>query len=204
MDSAIDIAVVASDEVVSQMLAGGLGAVLGLVGGPAGAVAGAALGPVMVAALTVQGQARLDVMASFALEEIGRRDAAGEHPRNDLDVEGVTKARELFEGVLVKARDAYESHKCEHLAFFIVTVLYDESQDLGEAFFQLSLAERLTFGQYVLLNVFDRAAHEPDAHPLSTNAFGSNPSPGARSCSCPFSTSSTWACSTRAVRRFLR
>ena len=47
--------------------------------------------------------------------------------------------------------DAYESHKCEHLAFFIVTVLYDESQDLGEAFFQeLSLAERLTFGQYVL------------------------------------------------------
>ena len=87
------------------MLAGGLGAVLGLVGGPAGAVAArSSRSRRWWRPLPSRVRRDFDVMASFALEEIGRRDAAGEHPRNDLDVEGVTKAGELFEGVLAKAR----------------------------------------------------------------------------------------------------
>jgi hypothetical protein len=162
-------------QVVHEILVGSLAAAGAVAFGPPGAVAGAAVAPVIVAALTDRGGERIDVMRSFALDEVRRRDAAGEVSRGDLAGDAAGSATELLEGSLLKARDAYESHKCKHLAYFVVKVLYDEEQDLGEALFHLVLAERLTYQQFILLRAYGLASEEPSQVRLSSEPFGAQP-----------------------------
>ena len=111
-----------------------------------------------------------------AQEELSRRDEAGQSPRSDLGTEEEYQtAQEVLEGTIVKARDSYESHKARFLGYFLVAVLYNENQDLAEAFLQLGLAERLTFQQYVLLRFFELVTENPELLDLSSEAFGHNP-----------------------------
>jgi hypothetical protein len=152
-------------------IAAGLG---GIMGGPVGAVAGAAAAPVLVASLTQRGSGRMNEMFLAAQEELIRRDQEGHSMRLDLGAENFEIAQEILEGTIVKARDSYESHKARFLGYFLVAVLYNENQNLAEAFFQLGLAERLTFQQYVLLRFFELATLSPELLDMTSQQFGHN------------------------------
>jgi hypothetical protein len=164
-----------SSDTIREILIGTLSVVGALGAGPVGAIAGAAVSPIIVDALTVRGVTRIDVMRLFALDEVRRREQAGERLRSNL--KDPTQVADLLEGAIVRARDAYESHKCKHLAYFIVKVLFDDHQDLPEAFYQLNLAERLTYHQYVLFRAFQLSTDQPEKFNRSTEPFGDNPSP---------------------------
>jgi hypothetical protein len=143
------------------------------VGGPAGAIAGAAAGAIVeVAAELVgrqlgrRGHARVGAVFYIAEEAIGARLLAGDEPRDDdffnrsATTAGTSPAAELLEGVALAARDAYEERKLRYLGLLYATFVFDATISHARAHQLLTVAERLTYRQLVLLSVLVAPADE--------------------------------------------
>jgi hypothetical protein len=154
------------------------GAVAGLfVGGPAGAVAGAALGPAAAHVLRWvtsevgdrlmdrRGRARAMAAAIYAGERLeSLRGERAEIRRDDFFDEtpdGRNAAREVAEGVLLTARDAFEERKVRYSGYLFANVAVYDEIDAGLAALMLGRAKALTWRQYVLLAAVAHAEEQP-------------------------------------------
>lgn len=143
------------------------GAAIGLIGGPVGIVGGAAAGAAIGRVLAKVGaevqrrvlgpreHLRMGAVAGFAGAIIKSQLEAGRQLRNDgffeSDATGRSKADELFEGVLQKARDAYEEKKLPYLGTLYAQLAFYPEVSARYGSYLINLAGELTYTQYVAL-----------------------------------------------------
>lgn len=148
----------------SEIAGGAVGGAVGfLAGGPIGASAGAALGVSCSHALkdiagrflSNREEIRIGGAAAFALNTIAIRIEKGDIPRSDgffkESLGDRSESEELFEGVLLKAKNAHEERKLEHIGKLYANIVFDESCTRAEANQLVSLAENLSYSQFCLL-----------------------------------------------------
>lgn len=149
------------------------GATAGLfLGGPEGALLGAAIGAPTAAALSWgiqevgsrslgrRGQERAMGAAAYAADRLRDLKKAGLPIRNDGFFEnppsGRNVGREVAEGVLMAAHDAFEERKVRHIGYLYANVATDPKVDAALAAASLASARELTWRQYVLLAALGR------------------------------------------------
>ncbi len=148
-------------------IAGGAvsGALAFFADGPLGAGAAGASGAVLartIVSLAARVMSRRErvrsgAVASYALDHVARRLSWGDRPRKDLFEGGVrTDGEELFEGILVKARDEYEERKLRHLALFYANLIFDESVSVMTAHRLIKAISLLGYRQLVFLSLINQ------------------------------------------------
>lgn len=153
----------------SAVAGAAVGAAVGLLGGPVGVVGGAAGGAFLGRVLKRVGSeirqrrlgpresVRVGAAAAFAGQQIQAHLSAGEVPRNDDFFEGngpeLPPAEQLLEGVLLKARDAYEERKLRLLGALYANVAFHPEISPPHANQLINLAGQLTYRQLVALSV---------------------------------------------------
>ena len=178
----------------SSALGSAAGGVLGfLVGGPEGAIGGSVigsiskellkiLGDVGVRALSPREEIRVGTAAYLAIEEIRKRLERGEKPRSDGffqggESSGRSNAKEIFEGVLLKSRGAYEERKIPHVASIFSNAAFSDDIGASEANYALQVIEGLTFRQMSFLAVFDVKARSAGPLLADRELDAENPEP---------------------------
>jgi hypothetical protein len=173
-----DVHVVELIESGSAIAGAATGAAIGLVGGPAGVVGGAALGAAFGGVLRRVGSEirhrflgpregiRIGAAVAFAGEAIAEALAAGHVPRDDgffdQRSEGRVIADEILEGVLQKARDAYEERKVRYLGLLYANVAFHPQVSPQQANYLIALAGQLTYRQLVALAIaYEQARSGP-------------------------------------------
>ena len=78
---------------------------------------------------------------------------------------GIPNAQEVFEGVLLKAREEFQSKKMPFYSNFFANLCFDERINIEHAQFLLSLIERLTYRQLSVL------AYLTDNKEVNTNRW---------------------------------
>lgn len=138
-------------------------------GGPIAAGVSAVLKEFGARSLSRREQARVGGVACIAIERISARLLSGYAPRSDGFLEANSRAaspaEELFEAVLIKARDEYESRKLKYLGLFFGNLAFTESVAPTTAHLLLRHAQRLTYRQFVLLSLVGKESIF-DAEPL--------------------------------------
>lgn len=152
----------------SEIAASASGAAIGLLLGPGGAIAGAAFGPVLKRTFFKVGSEindrmvgpreniRMGAMASYAINRINELLEDGEELRGDnfFDEEADRSiAEEIFEGTLLKAKEAHEEAKVEYLGYLFANIAFDEGIGQHQSNQLISMAERLTYQQLCLISL---------------------------------------------------
>lgn len=144
------------------------GAIGFLAGGVLGATAGAALGTscghalkdIANRMLSSREQVRVGATGSIALQEIHLRLEQGQSLRSDDFFtslkSGQRKAEEVFEGILLKAKDMHEEKKIVHIGKLFANIAFDASCSVSEANHIIGVAEALTYTQYCLLHIYEK------------------------------------------------
>lgn len=140
-----------------------------IIAGPMGALAGAALGPIAskVIARTCleihdrvlgnRERVRAGATAAFAIACIEERLKQGEQIRDDDFFDADTdrsSADEILEGVMLKSRNDHQEKKARFYANILVNSSFDNKLSLGTINHALTLAERITYRQLCLLQLF--------------------------------------------------
>ncbi len=155
----------------SDLAGSGTAAALGmLVGGPIGAFAGAAAGPLLThtlkelatRVLSRREQVRVGATFAFAASAIRGRLEAGETLRDDgffdaSNVSGRPTAEEVFEAVLLTAQREPEERKVEYLGYLLGNVSFEPVVDRSLASWAISIAQELSWTQFILLSTIGRA-----------------------------------------------
>lgn len=140
----------------------------GLIGGPGGAAGGAALGTLTQKilvdlankVLSQREKVRVGAVAFFAIQKITERLENNDSLRNDSFFQSETGAQsngeQLFEGVLLKARNEYQEKKIRYFGFFYANLAFAENIAPATANCLLKIMERLTYRQMVLLSLIKR------------------------------------------------
>lgn len=145
------------------------GAAIGLLGGPGGAIGGAVAGVAIARVLKRVGadlrqrllgpreEVRVGAAAAFAGATIKEFLDEGHTPRDDgfFEARGDERpaAEEVLEGVLLKARDAYEEKKVRLLGTLYAQVGFHPEISPAHANHLIELASRLTYRQLVVVAV---------------------------------------------------
>jgi hypothetical protein len=158
-------------EAGSEIAGSVTGAAIGLLAaGPPGALLGATAGPIVARLVRRVGgelqervlgereRARVGAAAAYALTNIKGLLEEGQELRQDGFFEAADgaerpAAEEVFEGVLLRARDAYEEKKIEYLGYLFTTVAFRPEISAADANQILAIADRLTYRQLVVLAV---------------------------------------------------
>jgi hypothetical protein len=185
-----------NDKLVSELVESGsdiagsaVGAALGFIaGGPVGAAAGAAAGSGLSHAMKNVGsdlkrrflgpreEVRVGAALAFAGSTIDRLIEKGATPRRDgffqLPRNGDRiPAEELLEGVLLKARDAYEEKKVKYLGILYAQIAFHPEISQSHANHLINLAASLTYRQMVILAV---ASDISNRHRLLQSSYRGN------------------------------
>lgn len=161
----------------SEIAGAASGAAIGLLGGPGGAIGGAVAGVALTRVLKrvdadlkrrllgPREEVRIGAAAAFAAATISQLLEAGHAPRQDGFFESHDDERpaaeEVLEGVLLKARDAYEEKKVRLLGVLYGQVAFHPEISPGHANHLIELASRLTYRQLVVLGVAQDEAARP-------------------------------------------
>ncbi|WP_017529430.1 MULTISPECIES: hypothetical protein [Pseudomonas] len=145
-----------------------VGGAAGSLAGPAGTVAGAAIGAAVAETctkvlddlakrwLSPKEEQRVAGVAVLAIEKI-REKLLFETVRNDDFFEGddssPSAAAELFEGLLLSAKQEHEQLKLPYMANFYANLVFDKSVKRSEANYLLGVAETLTYTQLCMLGL---------------------------------------------------
>jgi hypothetical protein len=148
-----------------------VGAAAGSLAGPAGTVAGAAVGEAVGEACVVvlddlaqrylspKEEQRVAGVAALAIDGIRER-LLWEQKRDDNffegDGESPSPAEELFEGVLLNAKQEHEELKLPYLANFYTNLVFAPYVQRAEANYLLSIAEALTYRQFCLMSLISQ------------------------------------------------
>jgi hypothetical protein len=150
-----------------------VGGAVGSLAGPGGTVAGAAIGAALSGACTVvlddlaerylspKEQQRIGGVAALAIESIREKLLWQEKRDDDFfdSSEGhASAAEEIFEGVLLVAKQEHEQQKLQYIANFYSNLVFMPSIKRAEANFLLAVAETLTYRQFCLLGLIDQIA----------------------------------------------
>ncbi len=147
------------------------GAVLGgMFAGLEGAVIGTSIAPLITETFSKIGadiktmifgnreEVRIGAAYTFAISKINEKLDAGFMPRNDDYFTTNNNQRpvseEILEGALMLAQKEYEELKVKHYGYLIANIYFDTNIDRGYANFLLRLAERLSYRQLCLLELF--------------------------------------------------
>lgn len=142
----------------------GITAISSIVAGPVGAVVssiiGVPLSDFLKRHLSKQEKSRLERIASIVNNSVQARLDKDDHIRQDnfFDFENKEQcpASEIFEGVLMVAKNSYEEKKIEYLGNLFTNIAFDKTCSQSEANYQLHIAESLTYSQLVLLQIFSK------------------------------------------------
>jgi hypothetical protein len=108
---------------------------------------------------------RVATTGKFAIHFIQERLEAGDIPRNDgffsKEETGTSRAGEIFEGVLLRAKADHEERKAHFYGRLFANVAFDSTCSVAEANYLLRLMERLTFRQLVFLSIFSNRNQFP-------------------------------------------
>lgn len=154
-----------------------VGGAVGALAGPAGAVAGAAIGAAVGEVcivvmddianrfLSPREEQRVAGVAALAIDAI--RDRLQWEKIRDDDFferggESPSPAEELFEGVLLSAKQEHEERKLPYLANFYSNLPFRQDVSRSEANHVLALAENLTYEQFKILALMN----QPDKFPI--------------------------------------
>ncbi|WP_417224347.1 hypothetical protein [Amphritea sp.] len=148
----------------SEIAGAAVGGAIGfLAGGPVGAGAGAALGISCTHALTdvanrylsPREEVRIGGVAAIALDELKVRIDRGQPLRDDgfFESKGTDRpsSEEVFEGVLLKAKNTHEEKKLVHLGKLFSNISFESSCSVEEANQLVELAESLTYTHFRIL-----------------------------------------------------
>lgn len=156
------------NEVVQQVGASTVGAVAGVqLGGPVGAIVGTVVPGLMVTAadflsqkLTARQAGRVDSVVAFANQHLQALLAEGWSLRDDQFAESSAQGDgdfdEAIEGVLCVAQRDPESRKASHLGYLLARLAVDDTLDRVAAQWLISMAESLSWNQFVLLAAVPR------------------------------------------------
>lgn len=145
-----------------------IGALAGPLGAASGAAIGAAVGEICVVVLddiakrylSPREEQRVADVAALAIEGIRERvllEPKRDDDFFDCDPDNPSPAEELFEGVLLNAKQEHEQLKLPFLANFYANLIFEASIKRDEANYLLSIAESLTFRQLCLLGLKSKA-----------------------------------------------
>ena len=171
----------AGSDLAGAAVGGALGFLAGdtltaAVGAMAGGVVTNVLTDVSDRVLSAREKMRVGATAAIAIEHIRKRVDQGEKLRQDGFFEkksepesgkSSSQADEIFEGVLLKAKNDHEEKKIKHLGKLFANVAFDPWCSPAEANYLLRLAETMTYTQMVLLKI----AHSPEAYRLRNTAY---------------------------------
>jgi hypothetical protein len=140
-----------------------VGAGAGLVFGPPGVILGAVAGPALVRMVVWAGrevksrllspreEERIGTALYVALGRIAEREAEGEEPREDGLFDPDQDPRGVLEGSLLAAAKSYDALKVPYIGAFYASFVFEEGVGVDEAHFLLTLWDRLTYHQLVVL-----------------------------------------------------
>lgn len=171
----------AGSDLAGAAVGGALGFLAGdaltaAVGAMAGGVVTNLLTDVSNRMLSAREKTRVGATAAIAIEHIRKRVAQGEKLRQDEffekqsepeSGESRSQAEEIFEGVLLKAKNDHEEKKIKHLGKLFSNIAFDPWCSPAEANYLLQLAETMTYTQMVLLKL----AHNPEVYRLRNTAY---------------------------------
>lgn len=130
------------------------------VGGPIAALMTSGLTEIACRTLSAREQVRIGGASAYAIERISARLAAGHDLRPDNFFQSTGGDRppsaELFEAVLLKARDAYEEKKVRHMGFLFANVLFAPDVSFATANLLVGQLGRLTYRQLCILALVAR------------------------------------------------
>jgi hypothetical protein len=148
-------------KIVGSAVGGAIGYItVGPLGTPGmAAIGGQLLSEIANRVLSDKEKIRIGAAAAIALSDIGDRLRSGEKLRNDnfFERESDTNrstAEELFEGVLLRARDEYEEKKLKLLGKLYSNLTFDISCSKHEGNYLINVANSLTYTQLCLVNIF--------------------------------------------------
>ncbi len=152
-------------DITGAAIGGGTGF---LIGGPTGAVVGGPLGILITRGLSdianrvlsIREKIRVGATAWYAITKIEERRNSGDMLRNDSFFEAKGKemsgAEEIFEGVLLKAKNEHEERKTKILGNIFANIAFSPGFSTGEANHLLRIAEILTYRQMCILSLVKR------------------------------------------------
>ncbi len=131
--------------------------ILGIVGSAFAPALANAARSFLPKALGEREQQRVEIVFIRSIEKIRSLLDNGKMPRDDESYHGVTsmgipKAQEILEGILLKARDEFQSKKLEFYSSFFANLCFDETISFEHANFLLNMLERLSYRQICLLS----------------------------------------------------
>ncbi len=101
-------------------------------------------------------RSRVGAVASFAISNIANRLDTGELPRADqfmFSSNGRSDADELFEGILIKAKNEHEEKKAPYIANVYSNIVFNDQIHIAEANHYLRIASNLTYRQLCILSL---------------------------------------------------
>jgi len=148
-----------------------VGGAVGSLTGPAGTISGAAIGAAVGEACVVvlddlaqrilspREEQRVAGVAALAIDNIREQLLWRERRDDDFFEAGLdcpSPAEEVFEGVLLAAKQEHEQLKLPYLANFYSNLVFTPYIKKAEANFLLSIAESLTYRQFCLMSLIDQ------------------------------------------------
>lgn len=114
---------------------------------------------------------KLKIVIESAILEINSRLDGGARPRDDGfftdEQNGRAKAQEIFEGVLLKARDQHEEKKLVYFGYFYANVAFRVDVPFSLANYFIKTANALSYRQFVLLrHIADSGDEAFNAEPI--------------------------------------
>lgn len=159
----------------SEIAGPAAGAAVGFfVGGPGGAALGGASGVVIskvladiVGRLLSEREAiRVAATADYAITKVKARLDSGDELRNDGFFKerktGRSDAEEIFEGVLLKAKNEHEEKKARILGNIFANTAFFPGFSVGEANHLLRIAENATYREMCILSLIKRKDEIPE------------------------------------------
>lgn len=160
----------------SDIASAAVGATIGLIGTPVAAVGGAVAGVAIARTLKKVGselkrrflgpkeEKRIGATFAFAGQIISAGLSAGKKLRSDgffdINTNVNTPADEIFEGILLKARDSYEERKLQLLGILFANIAFHEEISPAYANQLVNIAGQLTYRQFVALSIAEEQNSE--------------------------------------------
>lgn len=144
---------------------------------PVAGLVGAALSPIIASgaksilpnSLSKREDMRVEEVFKQVVQKIISKLNEGKVPRSDdmyyANEMDIPNAQEIFEGVLLKAREEHQAKKLRLYSDFFANLCFDETINLEHAHFLLTQIERLTYRQFVIL------AYLSDGKCIATNRW---------------------------------
>ena len=158
--------------------------------GPAGAAGAGTLGVIVARAgakllgdvaertMSEREKVRVGAAAAIAFDKIEKYTQAGNEPRKDGffdSVEGErSKAEEVLEGTLRRAREEYEEKKIALLGNFYANMVYSPGVSVEEAYYYLRLFDSLTYRQLCVICLIFMKPYYPGFQSLRTTDYRTN------------------------------